>query len=145
MVTIGSKCRTGRARCYTRSANPMCGSIEDRAAEEAKGNSMTKEHRAHDAIGTARPRRRSVCNGIAAAVVAFGLCGTMEAVAQSAAPTKLDFAGSVTWLGQAPIMVALEKGFFKDEGLEVNFQTILNSSDRVAALTAGSVAFSNLG
>jgi NitT/TauT family transport system substrate-binding protein len=65
--------------------------------------------------------------------------------AQSAKPTKLDFAGSVTWLGQVPIMVAVEKGFFKEQGLEVNFQVILASSDRLRALTAGSVAFSNLG
>lgn len=58
---------------------------------------------------------------------------------------KLDFAGSVTWLGQVPILVAVEKGFFKDEGLDVNVQVILSSSDRIRALTAGSVAFSNLG
>jgi NitT/TauT family transport system substrate-binding protein len=65
--------------------------------------------------------------------------------AAAAEPAKLDFAGSVTWYGQVPIMVAVDKGFFKDEGLEVNIQVILNSSDRIAALTAGSVAFSNLG
>ena len=58
---------------------------------------------------------------------------------------KLDFAGSVTWLGQVPILVAVEKGFFKDEGLDVNVQVILSSSDRIRAVTAGSVAFSNLG
>ncbi|MGJ5176326.1 ABC transporter substrate-binding protein [Bradyrhizobium oligotrophicum] len=58
---------------------------------------------------------------------------------------KLDFAGSVTWLGQVPILVAVEKGFFKDEGLDVNVQVILSSSDRIRAVTSGSVAFSNLG
>ncbi|WP_245448287.1 ABC transporter substrate-binding protein [Bradyrhizobium nitroreducens] len=58
---------------------------------------------------------------------------------------KLDFAGSVTWLGQVPILVAIEKGFFRDEGLDVNVQVILSSSDRIRAVTAGSVAFSNLG
>lgn len=58
---------------------------------------------------------------------------------------KLDFAGSVTWLGQVPILVAVEKGFFKDQGLDVSIQVILNSSDRIRAVTSGSVAFSNLG
>jgi ABC-type nitrate/sulfonate/bicarbonate transport system substrate-binding protein len=58
---------------------------------------------------------------------------------------RLDFAGSVTWLGQVPILVAVEKGFFKDAGLDVNVQVILSSSDRIRAVTSGSVAFSNLG
>lgn len=59
--------------------------------------------------------------------------------------TKLAFAGSVTWYGQIPIMVAIEKGFFKEQGLEIDYKIILNSSDRIAAITAGSVHFSNLG
>src|SRR5262249_30053989 len=33
----------------------------------------------------------------------------------------------------------------KEEGVDVEIKIILNSSDRIAALTAGSVAFSNLG
>ena len=66
------------------------------------------------------------------------------AVAQSP-PPKLDFAGSVTWMGQVPVMTAIDKGYFKDAGLDVDIKVVLNSSDRIAALTAGSVAFSNLG
>lgn len=58
---------------------------------------------------------------------------------------KLAFAGSVTWYGQIPIMVAIEKGFFKEQGIEIDYKIILNSSDRIAAVTAGSVHFSNLG
>src|SRR5215831_4537156 len=65
--------------------------------------------------------------------------------ARAADPVKLDFAGSVTWFGQVPIMVAVDTGFFKDEGIDVTIQVILNSGDRIMALTAGSVAFSNLG
>ncbi|MBV9199186.1 MAG: ABC transporter substrate-binding protein, partial [Alphaproteobacteria bacterium] len=61
------------------------------------------------------------------------------------APPKLDFAGSVTWMGQVPVMAAIDKGYFKDAGLDVEIKVVLNSSDRIAALTAGSVAFSNLG
>jgi NitT/TauT family transport system substrate-binding protein len=64
------------------------------------------------------------------------------AVAQNA---KLDVAASNTWWGQVPIMVAIDKGFFKDEGIDTELKNIPASGDRVAALTAGSVAFSNLG
>jgi NitT/TauT family transport system substrate-binding protein len=55
------------------------------------------------------------------------------------------FAGSVTWYGQVPVMVAIDKGFFKEHGVEVEYQVILNSSDRLASVDAGSSAFSNLG
>ncbi len=55
------------------------------------------------------------------------------------------FAGSVTWYGQVPIMVAIDKGFFKEQGVEVEYQVILNSSDRLASVDAGSSAFGNLG
>jgi NitT/TauT family transport system substrate-binding protein len=75
-----------------------------------------------------------------------GLASALSlAPVRAADPVKLDFAGSVTWFGQVPIMVAVDKGYFKDEGIDVTIQVILNSGDRIMALTAGSVAFSNLG
>ena len=58
---------------------------------------------------------------------------------------KADVAGSTTWWGQIPIMVAIDKGFFKDAGLDVTLRPIIASSDRMAAVAAGSVVFSNLG
>lgn len=82
---------------------------------------------------------------LAALVALGGLAPRGSASAQSAKPTKLDFGGSVTWLGQVPVMVAVDKGFFKEQGLEVEYQVILASSDRLRALTAGSIAFTNLG
>lgn len=82
---------------------------------------------------------------MAAAGLLLAAFPTGEAAAQSAPPIKLDFAGSPTWLGQAPVMVAIEKGYFKEQGLEVTFRTILSSADRVRAITSGDVAFSNLG
>ena len=80
----------------------------------------------------------------AASFVVSALIALWGAVAQSP-PPKLDFAGSVTWMGQVPVMTAIDKGYFKDAGLDVDIKVVLNSSDRIAALTAGSVAFSNLG
>ncbi|WP_114947826.1 ABC transporter substrate-binding protein [Microvirga calopogonii] len=95
----------------------------------------------------ARFARRSVLGllGGAALTLLTAVSGHQGAIAQSAPPTKFDFAGSVTWLGQVPVMIAIEKGFFKEQGVDVEFKTILSSGDRIAALTAGSVAFSNLG
>ena len=81
---------------------------------------------------------------LAALTLSTGFGSAKPALAQSA-PVKLDFAGSVTWFGQVPIMVAVDKGYFKEQGIDTEIQVILNSSDRIAALTAGSVAFSNLG
>jgi len=80
----------------------------------------------------------------AASFVVSALIALWGAAAQSP-PPKLDFAGSVTWMGQVPVMAAIDKGYFKDAGLDVDIKVVLNSSDRIAALTAGSVAFSNLG
>jgi NitT/TauT family transport system substrate-binding protein len=78
----------------------------------------------------------------------MGLAVALSALGLGAArgeTVKLDIAASNTWWGHVPIMVAIDKGFFKEAGIEVGFQHIVNSGDRVAALTAGSVAFSNLG
>ena len=67
---------------------------------------------------------------------------TGAAVAQ---PTRLDLAASNTWWGQAPLMLAIDKGYFTEQGIETELKNIPASGDRIAALTAGSVAFSNLG
>jgi len=99
-------------------------------------------------LGSSREPFLAAARSIAAAAAAAILLLAASAgdfAARAADQPKLDFAGSVTWYGQVPVMVAVDKGFFKDEGLDVNIQVILNSSDRIAALTAGSVAFSNLG
>ena len=63
----------------------------------------------------------------------------------TAADPELDVAASNTWWGQIPIMLAIDKGFFKEQGINTELKSISASSDRIAALTAGSVAFSNLG
>jgi NitT/TauT family transport system substrate-binding protein len=92
----------------------------------------------------ARPRFLAA----AAFAVALGLAtvaAPAAGIAQEAERPRLDFAGSVTWLGMVPVLFAVDKGYFTEAGLDVSLQVVLNSSDRVRALTAGSVAFSNLG
>lgn len=44
-----------------------------------------------------------------------------------------------TWVGYGPFYVAKEKGFFKDEGLDVDLQRIEGTGDRRAALIAGRI------
>lgn len=65
--------------------------------------------------------------------------------AHAQALVKADVAGSTTWWGQIPVMVAIDKGFFRGAGLDVTLRPIISSSDRMAAVASGSVAFSNLG
>jgi NitT/TauT family transport system substrate-binding protein len=75
----------------------------------------------------------------------IGLVAALLLVSAGARAETLGFAGSVTWYGQVPIMVAIDKGYFKEQGLDIEYQVILNSSDRLASVDAGSSAFSNLG
>lgn len=79
-----------------------------------------------------------------ACAVMAGLLAAMPALAQDKL-IKADVAGSTTWWGQIPIMVAIDKGFFRDAGLDVSLKAIVSSSDRMAAVASGSVVFSNLG
>jgi NitT/TauT family transport system substrate-binding protein len=82
---------------------------------------------------------------IAALTILSVTAGAQAQMAGSSPATRLGFAGSVTWYGQVPVMVAIDKGFFKEQGLDIEYQVILNSSDRLASVDAGSSAFSNLG
>jgi NitT/TauT family transport system substrate-binding protein len=47
--------------------------------------------------------------------------------------------GFNTWVGYGPFYVAQEKGFFKEEGLDVDLQRIEGTGDRRAALIAGRI------
>lgn len=98
---------------------------------------------AEQAPHPAPPKRNWRTIATAAAIGLTSLVSAGSAAAQ--APTSFKFAASPTWFGQVPIMVAIDQGYFTDEGLNVEFTTILSSYDRIAALTAGSVEFSNLG
>lgn len=48
---------------------------------------------------------------------------------------ELNFAFS-TWVGYAPLYIAKEKGFFKENGINVTLTRIESSSDRLSALAA---------
>ncbi len=69
--------------------------------------------------------------------------GSHNAFAQE--KTNLTFAGSLAWLGHLPIMVAIDEGFFAKRGINVKYESIASSADRLMAVTSGSADFSNLG
>src|SRR5262245_47009905 len=76
----------------------------------------------------------------------LALLGLLAAATPSFAQNaKLDAALSSTWWGHVPIMLAVDKGYFKEVGIDVEVKFVPASSDRARAVTAGSVAFSNLG
>ncbi len=77
-----------------------------------------------------------------AGLLLFGVAGVRDAAAEL---VQLDIAASNTWWGQVPIMLAIDKGYFKEQGIATELKNIGASGDRIAAVTAGSVAFSNLG
>jgi NitT/TauT family transport system substrate-binding protein len=66
-------------------------------------------------------------------------------VADAQAPTKLDHGASTTWFGHVPLMVAIDRGYFKDAGLDVELKPIVKSSDRMLALTQGGIQWTNTG
>ena len=79
--------------------------------------------------------------GLSLALLGF-LAAATPSLAQNA---KLDAALSNSWWGHVPIMLAVDKGFFKEVGIDVEVKSVPASADRVRAITSGSVAFSNLG
>jgi NitT/TauT family transport system substrate-binding protein len=78
--------------------------------------------------------------------LSLAVLGVLAAVTPSLAQNaKLDAALSNSWWGHIPIMLAVDKGYFKEVGIDVEVKSVPSSADRVRAVTAGSVAFSNLG
>ena len=47
--------------------------------------------------------------------------------------------GCTTWIGYAPLHLAVEKGFFKDEGLDVEMRVIESAGDIKSAMKAGQI------
>ncbi|MDQ0204785.1 ABC transporter substrate-binding protein [Pectinatus haikarae] len=47
--------------------------------------------------------------------------------------------GATTWIGYAPLHLALEKGFFKDEGIDMDIRVIESAGDLKMAAKAGQI------
>jgi len=84
--------------------------------------------------------RRSTCTLVLSLAIVLG-----ASLAAAQAPTKLDHGASTTWFGHVPLMVAIDRGYFKDAGLDVELKPIVKSSDRMLALTQGGIQWTNTG
>jgi ABC-type nitrate/sulfonate/bicarbonate transport system substrate-binding protein len=81
-------------------------------------------------------------------IIALVIAAAAGLVASAAGPgsaASVDFGASCTWYGHAPIVVGIEKGWFREAGADVKFQTIVNSADRMLALTSGAIGWTNTG
>src|SRR5262244_827101 len=80
---------------------------------------------------------RIVVGGIiSTALVAFGFTNCSTPAPRSLPVVKLNI---VTWPGYGPIYLAKDKGFFKEEGVEVDCQIQENTQARHAALVSGEI------
>jgi taurine transport system substrate-binding protein len=61
------------------------------------------------------------------------------------ASTKTIVYGGSSWMGHIPAYIAVQKGFFKEQGLNVEFKSFPTSSARMTALAAGAVDFGSTG
>jgi ABC-type nitrate/sulfonate/bicarbonate transport system substrate-binding protein len=88
--------------------------------------------------------RRTALQGASAAAVSFGLpFATMTTASQAAlAPIRL---GYQFHLWGAPAVVAVRKGYFRDEGLEVTDRKFASGKDTRDAMIAGSVDIGTVG
>lgn len=74
-------------------------------------------------------------------VLSLTACSPVKETTQtnsSASKQTLNF-GAVSSVDVMPIVIANEKGYFKNKGVEVNFHGFKNSKDRDAALQAGTL------
>jgi NitT/TauT family transport system substrate-binding protein len=78
---------------------------------------------------------RGAHRALAAAV--FALAATAAAWAQGT-PTVVKV-GVLDSLAEAPTFIAFEKGYFREEGLDVRFEKFQNTADMVAPLSAGQI------
>ncbi|MBQ6819705.1 MAG: ABC transporter substrate-binding protein, partial [Clostridium sp.] len=73
--------------------------------------------------------------------MALAMVGTMAGCAKTETEEvketkKLSF-GAMSSIDIVPIVIAKEKGYFEEEGLDLDFQTFTSAKDRDAALQAG--------
>lgn len=96
----------------------------------------------HDSPTLGNRRPRVIAIGAAAAAVALTLttagCGNHQSDSSTGTITV---ATSSNGLGFLPIFVAIDKGMYKDAGLDVTATSVKGGSAGVAALTGGSAQF----
>ncbi len=84
--------------------------------------------------------RRALSIGFAAALAVLAVgCGPSAPSTSTPAPHEVVRVNIVTWPGYGPIYLAQAKGFFRDEGIDVDVAIQENTQARNAALVSGQV------
>jgi ABC-type nitrate/sulfonate/bicarbonate transport system substrate-binding protein len=78
-------------------------------------------------------------------LVILVVAGMVALLTSASGAASVDFGASCTWYGHVPVIVGIEKGWFKEAGADVKFQTIVSSADRMLALTSGAIGWTNTG
>ncbi|RYH64147.1 MAG: taurine ABC transporter substrate-binding protein, partial [Alcaligenaceae bacterium] len=76
--------------------------------------------------------RRTFLNVLAASTVAAGSTATTRLFAAEVPLKKVRYGGSA-WLGHYPAFLAMEYGYFKEAGIEQDWQNFRSTSSRMAA------------
>lgn len=79
-------------------------------------------------------RKRVFCAAVAASLCAGMFAGEAEA----ADGTKITFA-TATWVGAGPFYIAQEKGFYEEQGLDVDLKTVDDESSYGSIMGSGAV------
>ena len=85
----------------------------------------------------------SVTSGCAASEAHKGLENTVQAIKSASTSSERIYIGVVEWIAWTPFLVAEEKGFFEDEGLDAKVVVFTSPSDRRSAFLAGNIQFSS--
>src|SRR5262249_31801085 len=78
-------------------------------------------------------------------VAASGIAGTLRRVAAQGPTVKLGSAVLGDYSMVAPILVAQEKGYFRSQGVTVEFQPFRGGPDLVKAVVAGQIQIGTTG
>ncbi|PIG92573.1 myristoyl transferase [Gloeocapsopsis sp. IPPAS B-1203] len=63
--------------------------------------------------------------------------GSLFNTSSTATESVLATSGSTLWIGYTPLYIALEKGFFQENGLNLDFRDFSSATDAMAAFGAG--------
>src|SRR5690606_13652935 len=80
--------------------------------------------------------RRQFIQGMALGTASLAL--PMTGAVQAAQMQAIRYGGSA-WLGHYPAWLALKKGYFKEENLDVSWESFGTTSARVSALLSGNI------
>jgi NitT/TauT family transport system substrate-binding protein len=83
-----------------------------------------------------RPSRASLLHGTGSALVALAALSGVRTTAQAASPATVNI-GILATSSDAPIFIADQKGYFKDEGIAIAYHSFMSAAVMMAPLGAG--------